>query len=180
MNDPRLPRIVYLVLLLMGLVQWMRVYSFLPERMASHFAYDGTPNGWQTKDAFFTAMFLVIATSAFVTFLVPVLMAFTPDILINLPNKWYWLAPERRRETLGFLGAQMGWFGCGLLFVLLYATWQAIQVNLPHAGRFNSQGMLEVLIGFLIFAALLTFRMLRHFYSVPDSPHSPNEGHEHK
>ena len=174
MNDPRLPRTLYFVILLMGLLQWVRVYPLLPERMASHFSFDGTPNGWQSKEAFFTGMFVVIATSAFVAFLIPLLMAFSPDNLINLPNKKYWLAPERREETYRFFGAQMGWFGCGLLFFLLNATWQAIKVNLPHAERFNSQGMFQVLVGFLILTMFWTIHLLRHFYAVPDFPPSSN------
>lgn len=180
MNDPRMPRIAYFVLLLMGILQWMRVYPLLPERIASHFAYDGTPNGWQTKDDFFMVLFVVIATSAFVAFFLPLLMSIMPDALINLPNKQYWLAPERRAETHRFLGAQMGWFGCGPLFVLLYATWQAIKVNLPHAEHFNSQGMIEVLIGFVILAALLTVHMVRHFFALPEFSASPNPGQEQK
>ena len=47
----RLPKIVYLLMLLMGLLEWMHVYPQLPVRMASHFDLYGRPNGgWFTAE----------------------------------------------------------------------------------------------------------------------------------
>lgn len=180
MNDPRPPRIVFLVMLLMAILQWVRVYPLLPPKMASHFDFNGTPNGWQSKEAFFTVMIAVIALSTVIGFLIPLLMASLPDNLINLPHKAYWLAPERREESYRLIGTQMGWFSCALLFVLLYATWQAIKVSLPEAGHFNSQGMMEVLAGFLLLSVLGTVRFVRHFYTVPDYSSSSSPGTERK
>jgi len=66
-----------------------------------------------------------------IEFLLPIAVAAAPAELINLPRKDYWLGPERRKETFRFLRARLEWFACGVLFVLLDATSQAINANLP-------------------------------------------------
>jgi uncharacterized membrane protein len=174
MNDSRPPALLYFVMLTLSVLQWAHAYPQLPETMQSHFTANGTPNGWQPKEAFFLLTSVVIVLTAFMSFLVPHLITSLSPDKINLPNKSYWLAPERREETSRFFRAQMAWFGCGLLFLLLYGISQAINANLPSVRHFDSQGMWYVLAGFLLFIAAWTVHFLRHFYSVPPShPSSP-------
>ena len=167
MNDPRLPRLVFFVLLALGLLQWAYVYPQLPNTMAAHFAADGTPNGFQPKQGFFALMFVVLGVSAFVAFVTPRILANKPPERINLPNKSYWLSPEHREETTRFFRTQMGWFGCAILFVLLYGTALAINANLSPSRRFDSARMLYVMVGFSLFCILWCIFFVRHFMKVP-------------
>ncbi len=116
MNDTRVPTFLYVFLMLLGLLQWAHVYPQLPDIMASHFSGHGTPNNWQPKQAFFLLMGVVVLISAIPTFVVPRRLASMPEDKINLPNKSYWLAPERREDTFRFVRVKMAWFGCALLF----------------------------------------------------------------
>ena len=163
----RLPKIVYFLMLLMGLLEWMHVYPQLPVRMASHFDPYGRPNGSLPKETFFLVMAFAVVMTGAIGFLLPLAVAAAPAELINLPRKDYWLGPERREETFRFLRARLEWFACGVLFVLLYATWQAINANLPDNGPFRAQGMLYVLLGFLLITAAGTVQLLRHFSGAP-------------
>ena len=180
MNASRFPTLLYFMMLILGLLQWAHVYPLLPETMASHFTANGTPNGWQPKQVFFLLSSIVIAVTAFPTFLAPRKIAKRPPDRINLPNKVYWLAPEHQEETWRFISTQMAWFGCGLLFVLLYGMSQAINFNLPNIRHFDSQAMLYVLGGFLLFVVLWLAHFLRHFYNVPPSHSSLPSGSEQK
>lgn len=169
MNDSRLPAILYLLMLAMGLLNWAHVYPQLPGVMASHFTARGVANGWAPKPAFFAIMALCVCLSAFAGFMVPRALASQPAEKLNLPNKDYWLAPPQREDTWRFIRAQLAWFACALLFVFLYATSQAINANLPSIGHFDWQGMLAVLVGFGLFCVLWIAVFLRHFYNVPPS-----------
>lgn len=175
MNDARLPSVVYFLMLILGLLEWARVYPQLPERLASHFDAAGRPNGWQTKQDFFTVMLLVTALSAVVAFLVPRLITLLPAELINLPNKSYWLRPERRSETQRYLSAKLAWLGCALLFVLLTAAALSIQANLPGHERFDSPRLFRVLGGFLLLLLAGTGLTLRHFYRLPEDARKPED-----
>jgi len=172
MNDPRLPKLIFLVMLALGLLQWAHVYPQLPDVMAAHFTANGTANGYQPKQAFFTLMLLVVGLSAFVAFVTPRILANKPPERINLPNKTYWLSPEHREETIRYFHAQMAWFGCAILFVLLYGTSLAINANLSLTRHFDSTSMLCVMIGFSLFSLLWCILFVRHFRKIPD--HSCN------
>src|SRR5579863_7861641 len=102
MNNPRVSQSVYALLLICGVIGAAHYYPLLPERMASHFASDGTPNGWQPKEVFLLLMGMVAGVTAVIGFLAPGLIASRPASQINLPNKEYWLAPERRASTMQF------------------------------------------------------------------------------
>lgn len=167
MKDSRLPALIFLLMVVLASLQWVQVYPQLPERVASHFAANGRPNGWQSKQDFFVIPCLAILVSAFVAFVLPRTLAFVPQELINLPNKSYWLAQERRAKTVRVMCAHMAWFSCGLLFVLLYAISQAISANLPTSGHFNSNGMWYVIGGFSLFGVGLLVHMTRYFYKAP-------------
>jgi uncharacterized membrane protein len=168
MNDPRLPRFVYFLLLILGLLNWVRIYPQIPARMASHFDAYGAPNGWAPKEMFFVLMFLVVALTAIPTFMVHRLINPDRPDRVNLPNKSYWLAPEHFPELQRFFSAQMAWFGCGVLFVLLFGTTQAINANLP-GGHFDSTAMFHVIVAFVLLTILWTILLIRHFSRVPPS-----------
>jgi uncharacterized membrane protein len=166
-DDPRLPRLLYAFLAVVWLLMMAYYYPQMPERMASHFAADGSVNGWQSREAFFVLMLLVTSTSAIVGFLAPRQIAAKSNARINLPHRDHWLAPERREETMRFISATMAWFACGILFVLVSGTFLALQANLAPGYRFNSEAMLGVLGGFLLGLLCLLVRLVRHFQKVP-------------
>jgi uncharacterized membrane protein len=169
MNSSRLPALIYFLLLIMGVLQWVNAYPQLPQTMASHFAANGTPNGWQPKQFFFLLTSVVIAVTAIPTFFAARRIRNRPPEKINLPNKAYWLAPEHREDTWRYISTFMAWFGCGVLFVLLYGISQAINYNLPNIRHFDSQGMLYVLGAFLLYVIVSLILFVRHFRNVPDS-----------
>jgi uncharacterized membrane protein len=167
MKDPRVPKLVFVLMLALGLPQWVRVYPQLPNVMAAHFAANGTPNGYQPKNAFFVLMLVLLAVSAFVAFVTPGILASQPPDRLNLPNKTYWLASEHREDTFRFFHVQMAWFGCAILFVLLYGTSLVINANLSPSHRFDSVAMFFVMAGFTLFSVLWCFFFIRHFYKIP-------------
>ena len=168
MGDPRLPKTVFFLMLLAGLLEWVLYYPRLPEKMASHFSFDGLPNGWMHRDAFFLLMLVVaVGSTAIIAFLAPRLIASQPNNRINLPHKDYWMAPARREATFRFIAAQMAWFGCAVLFVLLFGTHLAIQANLSPDFRFDNATMIKVMACFLILTLLWMIRFIRYFVRVP-------------
>lgn len=176
MNDTRIPTFLFCLMVVLGVLQCVHVYSQLPAVMASHFTGRGIPNGWQPKPAFFFLIGVVMLLSAIPAFIVPRGLPTMPPEKINLPNKDYWLAPERREETWRFFSVQMAWWGCALLFLLLYAMTLAINANLPSVGYFDWQGMWHALGGFLLFTVLWIVHLLQHFYKIPPSGISPPTG----
>jgi hypothetical protein len=61
------------------------------------------------------------------------LLAVTPNGLINLPNKNYWLAPERRAESVAIVTAWLRWIGSGTVAFLMVVFQLSVQANLRRS-----------------------------------------------
>ena len=168
MQKSSLPKLVFLLLAVCAALYFSSLYAQLPDVMASHFDARGVPNRWQTKSTFFSFLVGVSVLAAVVGFGIPRIIMILPAQYINLPNKGYWLAPERRAETMDFLNGYFAWFGCALFAVLLFTINFALQANLHPGRRPDAFPMLFVLACFLAFAVIGTVRVFRRFGPPPD------------
>jgi uncharacterized membrane protein len=110
--------------------QALHYAPLLPERMASHFGPGGTPNGWMPRGAFINLNVGVVGFMI-LTFLLTARKMRTLDVSnVNLPNKDYWMAPERREETVEFLSSYFLLFGAATLLLLLDVFHQVFRYNL--------------------------------------------------
>jgi hypothetical protein len=162
----RLPGSIFIVLVLYGVVQG-RFYSLrMPWVIASHFGARGTPNGWQTQSAFFVIEIFVVAIAALLGFVVPKTLSALPVSMINLPNKQYWLSPERRESTLDYFRVHFAWCGCALLAFLLFVMELAFRANLTTPHQLNNTAFIAAMVVFLAFMVFWTVRLIRHFTSM--------------
>ena len=145
MSNTRLPRSIFLVLALVGAMQYFYYAPRLPEIVASHFGISGVVNGWQTKAAFFAVELAMILLASVISFGVPRLIEAMPVSLINLPHKEFWLGPERREDTLSYIRAWSVWFGCGLLAFLLFVMELVFRANLHTPPQFNNAAFVPAL-----------------------------------
>jgi hypothetical protein len=148
-------------------------YAQLPDVIASHFNARGVANGWQPKPVFFAFFVGAIALASLVAFGIPRIISKMPIDLINLPNKGYWLAPERKAETLAFLDRSFAWFGCALLLVVTMAVNYAIGRNLHPEAQLDPPALVYVLGGFFVFTIIWSIRSLTRFSSIPRDNSSP-------
>lgn len=100
-------------------------HSKLPDPVPSNFDETGHVNGEMSLFGFYCLMILLHVV---MLVLFPVLGAFLkviPNSFINLPNKDYWLAPERRDSTLLFNSTYLvaiGWQTSWLLIFIFHLT----------------------------------------------------------
>lgn len=164
MSNTRLPNSTFFALVLVAVVQSAYYAPRIPEILGSHFGKGGFVNAWQTKVAFFTTELIVIVLATLVSFGIPRLIAAMPASTINLPNKDFWLNPERREETFAFLRSQIAWLGCVLLAFLLFVMELAFRANLHTPPQLNTAAFVPALLAFLVFSTTWTIRLLFHFF----------------
>jgi uncharacterized membrane protein len=166
-QNSSLPKLIYILLAAAGLLYFSLWYAQLPDPMASHFNANGVATAWMPKSGFFMLILVVTLAASVPVFVVSKSMAKLPNDKINLANKEYWLAPERRAETVEYLGTQMGWFGCALLALLYCGLYNAVAANLRTNHTFDS-GFFYVVLGvFFAFILFWLVRLLSHFAHVP-------------
>lgn len=126
---PRLS-VMGLLLLLASLGGFVVLSSqSLPPVVVSHFDAHGAANGSMPRGAYTIVMLLLVVG-------VPLLVGFLPSSLVGpqgntlrIPNRDYWLSPERRDSTLEFIRAHGRWFGAALAIFLAYVHWLVVQGN---------------------------------------------------
>lgn len=148
--------------------QGLYYYPQLPERVASHFGASGAADGWSSKTSFFLVEALVVALMVVLFWGLPLAMARIPDGLINLPNKAYWLAPERREATFEAIRDGLLWCGVATLALIFVIFHWAIQANLEPPPRLPGSGMWLLLAGYLGFMTVWAVRFHRSFELPPD------------
>ena len=159
-------RIVFLALIAAMLAQMAWYYPRLPARMASHWNAAGEANAFMPKDDFFKMHFVAAGLMAFVFLVVPLLITRLPSGMINLPNKEYWLAPERRARTAEKLQTFLVGFGNVMMLFLLLVFRETMHASLLPIPRLPYRiWVLLILLGAWII--YWTVRMLRAF-RLPD------------
>jgi hypothetical protein len=166
-DSPRLPRSIFAVIVLAAIAQCIFSFPQLPERMASHFGASGLPNGWMTKQSFFIIYALVLAVTAVVEFYPARSISRSSPSSLHLPNKEYWLAPERRAQTLVYFTKFFAWYGCAVLLVLVIAMGLAINANLNPPPRLPAGPMFALIGGFVLLNILSIAHLLRRFSKIP-------------
>lgn len=154
-------RALIFALVLFFLGQLIYYYPQLPERIASHFNASGEADGWMSKSAFIVFETGLLTFILGVFFCVSYFMPKLPNGLINLPNKDYWLAPERRAETFRIMRGKMETFQIPLLLLLISINQLTVRANLN--GENLSPVSWLVLGAFLIYTAVWAFNLNKNF-----------------
>ena len=150
-----------IVLTLIYLAQTAYFYPRLPARVASHFNFWGEANGWMPKENFLIFQIFLLIFIVGTTSLIPALFNKLPDSLINMPNKTYWLAPERREESVRKLAGVSDNLRVALLLLFLGINYFAFQANV--SGGNLSNGVWLILGVFLSYTVYWTIGLHRTF-----------------
>ena len=154
---------LFFVTVLAAIAQCVHDFPLLPDRLASHFAASGMPNGWMTKQQFFITYAAVLVPAFLVEFWVSRGIANKPDAKLRLPNKEYWLAPERRAETFAYFDSFFAWYGCALLFVVVFAMGLAMRANFDTPPQLPTGPIVTVIAAFVLFNVAAVIAMMRRF-----------------
>jgi serine/threonine-protein kinase len=167
MSARHLPVLVFCALILWLLGDLVLAWPMLPQRIATHFNAAGYPNRWSSPTA------LLSQIGAQLGFMVALFVAAgwvgrLPDQLVNLPNKDYWLAPERRAATFDALRDWMRWFLIFVLAMLAFVETTSLHANLTPNPRLDLDPWL--LIAGSLAPALAMLGWLYWRFRVPAAP----------
>jgi hypothetical protein len=122
-----------------------------PQQIAIWFDSAGRPVGWTDRLSF-------IVTGSAAALMVPVLVVVLAGLMprifpgraLYLPNRGYWLAPERRQATLDELLRRAVWLGCLVQAFMFSLCRQMAAASVP--GAVPRPGATPVIIA-VVFAA---------------------------
>jgi uncharacterized membrane protein len=161
----RLSRVILAILVCTFIAQGASYYFILPDPIAAHFDASGRPDNWWSKSGFFIfdAVILLFLMAEFT--LVPRWIAKTPPSLMNLPNKKYWLAPERRDETFAVMRHFFEWFAVLLLTLFTVVNQLVFRANISHE-NLNGVAIWTAVILFILAVVVWLAKFINHFRTV--------------
>ncbi len=161
MNNLRYPLSILAALVGVFVAELLYFYPQLPETVASHFDADGVANGWMSNTEYALVMVVVMILSAAPTVGVALMLP-KMESTITIPHASYWLAPERRKETLGLIAATLIWLECAVLALLVVLTYAVCVMNIEQRPSLDVP-VIPTLAMFFGALAFLVGRMLLRF-----------------
>lgn len=160
-----LPRLLFVLVLVVVAVVIGATGSTLPPEVASHFGANGIANGRMPRAAYVT---LVVALAVVLPLLVACTSGLVPRMtrvakLVRRPD--WWLAPERREATEAFLANHACALGILLSLFILGVHLLTLQANtmrppqLPMAAFYALVGGFIALLAAWIGTLMLRFRV---------------------
>ncbi len=154
-----------LTLLYLILIGW--THFRMPETIPVHFNGAGDADRWSSKGEF-TAIMGVIGLLMFFVFAgTAVSFHRIPNRYWNLPNRDYWLADDRREETIATLNVYYLAMGIATLVLLLYVHWGVYQVAMEMRETLSLR--IGDIVMFLLLIAVLCYLLVRRFWRVPEA-----------
>ena len=144
-----------------AILQTAFYYPQLPQVVASHFDGAGSANAWSGRNTFFAIYLGMMALLIVVFDLLPRWPGRRSRVRMNIPNRDYWLAPERRDATLEYLHRRMMVLGIAHQLLAIYTIQLAIIANLKQAEL--HQSIYWALGLYFLFLATWLLRIFLHF-----------------
>lgn len=162
-------RLIIFLLVVLTLLQAVHYAPLLPEQMATHFDGAGQADGWSSKTSFILLNVGMTVGMALLFLALPALIGKMPDAWINMPNKDYWFAPERRATTLDAMQRWMEWIGAATIALLIGITQLTIEANLS-GGQELSQGVWLLTTAYFVVMVVWIAGFLRWAFKAPPKP----------
>ena len=153
-----------LALVLAGFVAYVMAKSAqLPAVVATHFDVHGEANGWMSREKH---LYFTLGIGTLMPLFIVGVFAFVRRCQgwgLNIPNKAYWLAPERQAATFDYLSRQVLWLAT-LAAVFQAAIFKSIlDANSVRPPALPMQLTMWLTGGFLVLIAIWAVGLLVRF-----------------
>jgi len=126
----RRPVVLFAAALLVAAVHVSWSAGVLPDRVASHFDAGGAADGWSSRAAFLQAYVGIVGLVALMMAGLAVLMPRLPAGALNVPDREYWLAPERAAASIRRVADWLLEFGAATVVFLVAVFHLSVRANL--------------------------------------------------
>jgi hypothetical protein len=140
----------------------------LPQVVASHFNSAGVATGFLPRNIYLGAAIALLLLPCIPLVLLPRRSLRNPNARINVPNPTYWLAPERRAQTVDVIARSCTQFAQMLLVFLCYVHWLLVRANHTVPPTLSSGWFLAGLVVFLGLTVVGSGRLIARFRSIEE------------
>jgi hypothetical protein len=164
----KIPWIAFALALLFAILYFSNTVSSLPPMVASHFDGAGFPTAHMTR-AFYAKFVFGMGVGFPIAMVALLSVIYSKANDMKLPNRDYWLAPERIAQTRALLVAHGVWFGCLMVSMVCYMHWLVMTAHRSVPPHLSNQMVMGGLLVFMGIALGWVIALLRAF-RLPRSP----------
>ena len=146
----------------LGVFVWYTSQS-LPPVVASHFAPAGAADGFTPRASYIGLMIGLVLGIPLLVAVLPALLAGRGSASFNIPNRDYWLAPERKARTVAFVRAHGFWLAGAVALFLAYTHWLVVRANELQPPVLSGSGLFAGLVAFLVAVAAWLVALFARF-----------------
>jgi hypothetical protein len=158
---------LFLIVAAAAVVQISVQMRGLPPVLATKFDFEGVPVAWMTAGSVRALEFGLLAVLLVGFWLLPRLLAYQPTTYWRIPNKEYWLAPERRAATIESLRGLISWMGVIVLLLFMAVSQLVFDANLRSPPHLASDALVWLLLSFVFFIVMWVWVIVRQFARAP-------------
>lgn len=163
MNKTKVLAFAYTFLLILCVAFILGTAQNLPPVVASHFDLSGTPDATMPRDQFTNLFLAIMVLTSGLMALLPTLIAKLPPQMINIPNRIYWLAPDRIVETKQILQAYLLIFASKLCCFMAVIFWLIVQAHLHNPPQLSAQYVMAATGVFVLMTILWSLKLSARF-----------------
>ena len=154
--------IAFALALLLAIFYFSNTIPSLPPLVASHFDGAGFPTAHMTRE-FYTKFVIGMGVGFPIAMVALLSVVYSKASDMKLPNRDYWLAPERIAQTRALLVAHAVWFGCLMVAMVCYMHWLVLTAHRSVPPRLSNQMVMGGLLVFMGIATGWIIGLLRTF-----------------
>jgi hypothetical protein len=168
----RIPWVVFALMLLFAVLYVTLTTPHLPAMVAAHFDAAGLATSFMTRSSY-TKFILGMSVALPIAMVALLTVVYSNASDMKLPNREYWLAPERIAQTRSLLVGYGVWFGSTLVAMGCYVHWLELAAHRSSPPQLSNQLFGGGLLAFFlitagwILALLGTFRRPRNLEAPP-------------
>lgn len=160
-----MPALIVVLVLAAGFI--LQSGQSLPPVVASHFAVDGNANGFMPRNLYLNLMLFIGVGVPFLLAVGHRLVRLVPHHLVSLPNRDYWLSPERTTETFAFLYNHGIYLSALLTTFICFIHWLVVRANEVQPPHFSPSLFFTGLVLFLLAVVIWIGVIFVHFSRRP-------------
>jgi Protein of unknown function (DUF1648) len=163
-SSRRASSLVTLICLMVFSVTFVIYTSYhLPGSVATHFNINNEADGWMTRNSYLLLILtLIISIPAVISVGISMLSQQFPH-LINLPNRDYWLAPQRLDESLDFLASHGHRLGRLIIVLMTGLHYVVLVANRAEPPVLPQSWLMAILLGFVFALGIWVLALYRRF-----------------
>jgi uncharacterized membrane protein len=141
-------------------------YPILPESVPSHFGSNGKATSFSSKEMMIGSHLAVIGVLLVIFGIVGALLKNGKASYINVPNREYWFAPERRAQSSNDVLSLLLWILCSVLALMLLVFYSKAESAILETNKLGAAFYIGLAF-FLLFDMFVVIYLIVRFSTLP-------------